>query len=62
VHYGYNYTADPDQPDWFVKQWKAYYGTDKLHSDKPAGDKLEIGKDDLSKDELTAGLESRDEL
>jgi len=26
VNYGYNYTSDPDQPDWFVQQWKAYYG------------------------------------
>ena len=28
VHYGYNYTADPDQPEWFVQQWLAYYGKD----------------------------------
>ena len=27
VHYGYNYTSDPDQPEWFVQQWLAYYGT-----------------------------------
>jgi len=27
VNYGYNFTSDPDQPDWFIHQWKAYYGT-----------------------------------
>merc|ERR1719481_755531 len=27
VNYGYNYTAEPDQPEWFVEQWKQYYST-----------------------------------
>jgi hypothetical protein len=29
VHYGYNYTADPDQPAWFIQQWLDYYGPEK---------------------------------
>jgi hypothetical protein len=55
VHYGYNYTADPDQPDWFVKQWKAYYGTDE-----PLREKLSM--DELARDELSIDELSRDEL
>jgi hypothetical protein len=55
VHYGYNYTADPDQPDWFVKQWKAYYGTDE-----PLRESLSM--DELARDELSIDELSRDEL
>jgi len=25
VNYGYNYTADPDQPKWFVQQWMDFH-------------------------------------
>jgi hypothetical protein len=50
VNYGYNYTADPDQPEWFVQQWKAYYGTDELKRDGKTGD------------ELNARAERKDEL
>lgn len=25
VNYGYNYTTDPDQPKWFITQWKLFY-------------------------------------
>jgi histone-lysine N-methyltransferase SETD7 len=25
VNYGYNFTAEPEQPPWFVEQWKAFY-------------------------------------
>ena len=26
VNYGYNYTAEPDQPEWFKTLWLEYYG------------------------------------
>jgi len=25
VNYGYNYTAEPDQPSWFVDQWRDFH-------------------------------------
>ena len=28
VNYGYNYTAEPDQPEWFRSLWLEYYGED----------------------------------
>jgi len=29
VNYGYNFTAEPDQPLWFVEQWNAFYSNSK---------------------------------
>lgn len=55
VHYGYNYTADPDQPDWFVRQWKAYYGDEDERGS--AGDELITGALEIEDE-----LEPRDEL
>ena len=28
VNYGYNYTAEPDQPQWFKTLWLEFYGVD----------------------------------
>ena len=28
VNYGYNYTAEPDQPEWFKHLWLEYYGNE----------------------------------
>ena len=28
VNYGYNYTAEPNQPEWFKQLWLEYYGNE----------------------------------
>ena len=30
VNYGYNYTAEQEQPQWFVQQWKDFYTHQEL--------------------------------
>jgi len=33
VNYGYNYTTDPDQPEWFILQWNSFYDPNNNNSD-----------------------------
>jgi len=36
VNYGYNYTAEPDQPEWFKHLWIEYYGNEsEIHVSNP---------------------------
>ena len=35
VNYGYNYTAEPDQPEWFQHLWIDYYGDNQDGSSDP---------------------------
>lgn len=37
VNYGYNYTAEPDQPEWFKHLWIEYYGNEsETHVSNPS--------------------------